>query len=153
MRQCRITFILVAVSITGCGSDTTAEDRIRAVLSAAEQAVEERSTFDFSKHLTVNYKDKLHMNRRAAVRSLFGYFHQHRSIHLFTRIASLEIDNDLQTATAGVYVAMAGVPVESIDALLSMKADLYRFDLDLLLVKDEWKINYANWRTANISDL
>lgn len=152
MRQIQVVLVVLAIVISGCSSKTSTEDRIRAVISMIEEAAEERSMSGVSKHLSVDYKDKYHLNRRAAVRSLLGYFHQHRSIHLLTRITSLEIEAGKQAADAVVYVAMAGVPVESIEALVAVKANLYRFDIRLLEEEGEWKVNFSEWREAAIAD-
>ena len=152
MRQFQVVLVVLAILISGCSSETSTEDHIRAVISMIEKAAEERSMSGVSQHLSVNYKDKYHWNRRAAVRSLLGYFHQHRSIHLLTRITSVEIDTGEQAANAVVYVAMAGVPVESIDALVTVKANLYRFDIRLLEEQGQWRVINTEWREASVAD-
>ena len=48
-----------------------------------------------------------------------------------------------------VYVAMTGVPVESIDALISLKADLYRFELGLLEEGGEWRVIRSRWKRVD----
>jgi hypothetical protein len=51
-----------------------------------------------------------------------------------------------------VLVAMTGVPVESLETLVSLKADLYRFDLQLLN-DDDWQIRRAAWQRTDPGSL
>ena len=43
---------------------------------------------------------------------------------------------------------MTGQNVSDLDALLNMQADLYLFDMELVLENDEWKLLKADWRPA-----
>jgi hypothetical protein len=55
--------------------------------------------------------------------------------------------------SAEVYVAMAGTPIEAPEALVGLRADLYRFDLELAEEPDgEWRVSSAQWRPAAIDD-
>lgn len=152
MRQFQAAFMALILLGSGCSSDITTEDRIRAVIGLVEEAAEERSATEVSKHISVNYKDRYHASKRAVARALLGYFHQHRSIHLLTRVTTLEFEAGNRAAGAVVYVAMAGVPVESVEALVSVQANLYRFDIQLLEEEGAWKVNSATWRKATIAD-
>ena len=82
--------------------------------------------------------------------SLFGYLRRHRNLHLFSLVRSIEIGETEHSARALVLVAMSAVPVESSAALVSVKADLYRFTVDLARVEDRWVVNHSSWQRASL---
>lgn len=116
-------------------------------------AVESRSVQQSAEFLDDNYSDERHPSRRAAVQSLLLYLRGHSNIHLFTHIRSITVDAAGDRANAVVMVATAGVPVESVDVLISVKADLYRFDIEAIRIDDVWRIAKARWQRADLSDL
>ena len=83
------------------------------------------------------------------MRTLFGITQRHRDIHLFTVTKTIELTPQQDSATAVVFVAMTGVPVESMDALISLKADLYRFELGLAQEDGEWRILSSRWERVD----
>lgn len=142
--------IALLLLLAGCGSDETPEDRVRALIGDMEQAVEEGSIRSASALLHDAYSDKWHPDRRAATRSLFGYLRRHDNIHLLTVTRDVDVAPDGQSASAVVYVAMSGTPVQSVDALLSVKADLYRFDVGLAQFEGAWRVRESNWERITI---
>ena len=44
---------------------------------------------------------------------------------------------------------MGGVPMDSVETAVSVKADLYRFDVQLLQADDAWSITGARWQRAS----
>lgn len=74
--------VMLAAQIVGCSSGTTPEDRVRAIIVAVENAVEARSVAKVAEYFDHHYHDEYHRSQQAALRSLLGYFHRHRSIHL-----------------------------------------------------------------------
>ncbi len=144
-----LTLLLCAC---GGGQDTP-EDRIRTLIGGLQQSVQDESLKQAAGYLDPNYQDDHHANKAAALRSLFAYLRRHDAIHLFVRIASIDVAPQQQTAQAIVHVAMTGVPVESVDALFSIKADLYRFDLRLEEQDGSWLIRHASWQRADMGVL
>jgi len=83
------------------------------------------------------------------MRTLFGITQRHRGVHLFTVIKTIDLMAQQDSADAVVYVAMTGVPVESMQALVSLKADLYRFDLELVEENGQWLVLSARWERVD----
>jgi hypothetical protein len=55
-------------------------------------------------------------------------------------------------ALVRLHVAMAGSVISDIDAISSLRARLYRFELRLVR-EDEWLLQHASWQPASIVDL
>ena len=98
-----------------------------------------------------DYSDDRHPDKRAALASVFWYSRQHRNIHRFKLVRDIEVGPDATRATTVVMVAMAGVPIESIEALISLQVDLYRFDVDWRLDDGDWKVLSSRWQRADLS--
>jgi hypothetical protein len=140
--------------LCACSGDRDApEDRIRTLIGGLQQSVQDESLKQAAGYLHPNYQDDRHANKAAALRSLFAYLRRHDAIHLFVRISSIDVAPQQQTAQAIAHVAMAGVPVVSVDTLVSIKADLYRFDLQLEELDGSWLIRHANWQRADMGVL
>jgi hypothetical protein len=148
-----VVLVLALSVLPGACSDApdTPEQRVRALIHAAQQATEERDWRAFEDFATPDYSDRAGRDRRDVVRLAAGYMLRNRSIHLFTRIASIEVLPPDQ-AEAVVYVAMAGSPVTGLEQLLSLSADLLRFDLKLREVDGEYRVFRADWKPARPED-
>jgi hypothetical protein len=145
---------LIVLLLAGCGGEP--EDpaaKLRATIAAAEQAVEARSLKQAASYISPDYSDPHGNDRRSIARLLLGYLHRHSSIHLLIRIDELQLDPDGRHADVRLYAAMTGVPVESMEALVSVKADLYRFDMRFVAGDDGWQVVHADWRRARLDDL
>ena len=147
-----IIFLLVVLG--GCSEDS--EDpkvKIESLIGQVEAAAEKSSVMLFSEHISEQYKDKHHGNRQQVMRSLLGYFHRNKNIHLFTRIRNIEINEQTpDTARASVNAAMTGTQVDSAEQLLLLKATIYRFDIDLRYEDDQWMIRSAEWKKIKVKE-
>ncbi len=143
-----IVLLLLITTLTGCGEEPQApENEIKAVIDLIETAAEKSSVKLFSEHVSDQYQDKHHSNRQRVIRSLLGYFHRNKNIHLFTRIRNIEINQQTpDIAKASINIAMTGTQVDSAEQLLLLKASIYRFDIDLGKEDDQWMIRTAQWR-------
>lgn len=132
--------------LPGCSGDTdTAEQQIRKMLAEMETAVQERSLEKVKSHVSPDYYDQWHPNRRAALRSLIIYFQGHTSIHLLTKISELTLSDDEKSASLVAYVGMAGKPIENADYLIALNAELFRFDIGLVNDDGDWLVANASW--------
>jgi hypothetical protein len=151
-----VLLICGLVFLQGC-SDTPDDpaSEIKSMLAAFEQAAEERSITGVSAYLAEDYMDKHHRNSQQVKRSLLGYFHRHRSIYLFTNIKSITLSEETEQAKqakAIVNVAMTGTQVDSEEALLLLKADVYSFNLDLVKEDDQWLVKSSSWKRIKITE-
>lgn len=148
--------LLILPLLHACGADRASpEERIRQLLDSGEQAVESRSISAVSPLFSAAYSGRDGHDKRALLRLLAGYFVSHQSIHLLTQVSRLELTGDAdprRRAQVTLFVAVAGQPIASSAQLLSLRADLIRLDLSLILEEDEWRVLHAAWRRAEAAD-
>jgi hypothetical protein len=144
---------LVALLLGGCGEADDAEARLRGAIADAERAVEERALQRVTAILSPEYQDLRGRDYRTVRALLLGYLQRHRNIHLFTRITELELDAEGKRANVRLYAAMTAAPVQAVETLASLHADLHRFDLQFIDGDDGWQLLRADWRRAALSEL
>lgn len=134
---------VVFVLLSACSDDGSPEQQVRAVIESMEVAAEARDVGDLLEHISANYRDGQGQDRTEASRYARGYFIANQSVHLLTRIESLEFPAP-DEARVKLQVGMAGrggAPGQT-----GLSADLYDFDLALVREDGEWKVSYADWR-------
>ena len=71
---------------------------------------------------------------------------------MFTQIKRLSFPEPFR-AEATVLLATAATPIGNVDELERLRADLHRFEVELVrLGKAEWKLTRAQWRRAELVD-
>lgn len=143
--------LLAGAGFAACDKGEPPDQRIRALIGNAEQAIEKRSVSEVRGYVSERYADAEGRNRRTVEGILRLYLLRHEAIHLFTRIDSIALAAP-HRASAVVYVAMAGRPIASAAQLLDFNANLYRFELGLAEEGNEWRVVSAAWRPAEPAD-
>lgn len=146
--------IAVMLGLGACSAPDGAQDpqqRIRQLLEALEAAAEEKDVDGLQGAVAEHYHDARGNDKRAVRRLLTFHMLRNESVHLLTRLHSLELIQP-DRARAVVLVAMAGLPLADFDALLHAKVDLHRFDVRLAEIDGDWKIESADWRRAAAED-
>lgn len=148
----RLCALLLLALLVSCGGDSASpESRIRAMLTAAEQAVESRSLSAVSALVSSAFSDSVGQDKQAVLRLLGGYFITHQSIHLLTQVSRLDLIG-ADRAQVTLFVAVAGQPLSTVSQLISLRADLIRLDLTLVEEGGEWLVISGAWRRAEKSD-
>ena len=144
--------IAVALLVLACSDNAISpEDEIRRFIEAGVEAGENRSVDDLSELIHPDYSDQSGYNRKQLGKLLRVYFFRHKTIHLFTRIDEIELLTDNE-ANVRLHVAMAGTVISDVNALSSLSARIYRFELQLFK-QQEWLLRHASWAPASIADL
>jgi hypothetical protein len=145
-----ILLLAAALSAQGCrDGGESPEEQIRRFIDAGVQAAEDRSADALTELVHDNYIDQQGRNRKQLGLLSRAYFMRHQNIHLFTRIDSIEFLAENQ-ASVSLLVAMAGTVISDVDALASLSARVYRFELQLIK-EDDWRLRHASWGPANLS--
>jgi outer membrane biogenesis lipoprotein LolB len=140
----RVALLWIALALlTACSDSAAPEQQVRAVIESMEVAAEARDVGELMEHISANYRDAQGQDRAEASRSARGYFVANQSVHLLTRIESLEFPSP-DEARVKLQVGMAGRAGEP--GATGLTADLYDFDLVLVREGDEWQVSYVDWR-------
>lgn len=129
------------VMLAGCGSAGLPEEQVRAVLEAAEQAVEARDVSGVLDLVSSDYRDADGRSPDELSRFLRGYFIANQSIRLLTRIERLEFPAT-GVAEVDLVVAMVGREAEA-ESAWNLAADLYQIGLTLMQEGGEWRVTRA----------
>jgi hypothetical protein len=127
------------------------EDAIRVFIEAGVEAAESRSLDAMNDLLHTNYLDQKGYNKKRLGGLLRVYFFRHKELYLFTKIEEIDLLTE-NAAIVRLYVAMAGSVISDVDAISSLRAQVYQFELQLIKEND-WLLHHASWRPASIIDL
>jgi hypothetical protein len=147
-------FCLVwAVLLFQACSETTSspEDEIRQFVESGVEAAENRDLDDLSDLIHGNYLDQKGYGKQRLGGLLRAYFFRHKDIYLFTKIEEIDLFAENQ-ATVLLYVAMAGSVISDVDAIAALRAQIYRFELQLIK-EDDWLLQHASWQPASALEI
>jgi hypothetical protein len=140
-----IAFALLLAS-SGCGERATPESRVRAVIAEGERAAEARDLAGLMALVSPDFGDGQRGDREELKRYLRGYLVMHQSVHLLTRIESVEFPYE---DYARVRLAVGTLGRESAAATaFDLAADVHDVALELKLEGDEWRVVRAEWRST-----
>lgn len=154
MRALLLALLLLLGS--ACSNDSESpQAQIRARIAELVQAIESGEARQVEDWLSPDYSDQRHANRREALASLFLYTRRNRNIHLFTHEHDLEVGPELLQAELVIDVAMTARRVTEVRELRGLRADLYRFQIELrrASVDDQWTIQATQWRRSELANL
>lgn len=151
VRAARISAAAALLLLFACGGpEQSPEAQIKDLVSRAEQAAESHDMSVFKDSVADDYRDNHGYDRRTVLRLVQGMLLRNREIHLLSIVRDVWVQD--AAAQARVLVAMAGRPIESADALLNVRADLMRFDVQFARDGDEWLVRSVDWQRAEVSD-
>lgn len=142
-----IAFFLQACS----GSAISKEDEIKQYLETGVEAAENRSSSDLAELIDNNYLDRKGLNKKELTKLARLYFFRHKNIYLFTKLDGIEFLTENE-ALVTLHVAMAGSVISDASALSSLRAKIYKFELELVK-QDEWLLRQAKWQPASMADM
>ena len=148
----KLVVIVQTIFIISCSDESTSpEDEIKQYIETAKIAVESRSHSDLADLVHIQYHDHNNHDIKKLTAIARAYFFTHKNIHLLTKIDSINFQNE-NTAFVVLYVAMAGNVITDLNALTSLRARVYKFELQL--IKNEiWLLQQARWTPADIKDM
>jgi hypothetical protein len=137
-----LIFSLICAFLTGCGGGPEAgpEEAVRAWVDAAEAIAEDKDRRGLLAMISENYADS-RGNDYVQINSLFRfYFLRQKSVVLFTSIDDIVVMGDT-AAKVTLTVGMAGTD----SSALGVRADAYKFELELENTDDDWLLIGARW--------
>jgi hypothetical protein len=149
--RARPTLLLVLVLLLGCKGRSTPRQLILEAVAAAERAAEEKDLAPIAARLSKDYAGSGDLDRAAVLDLLRLRFLQARSIHLLVRVPDVNLRGE-DRAQAVVLVGMASAPIEGPAQLVSVRADVYRFELGFAREGGTWRVTSATWTPASPED-
>lgn len=147
-----LVFICSLFALSACTDDKLSrEDEIRQFIKQGVEQAEKRSVSGVADMVNERYRDPKGLNKAQVKSMLRLYFLRHKNIYLFTKIDDILFHAENE-ATVKLHVAMAGSVISDVTALSSLRAQIYKFELQLVK-EDEWRLLSAKWQRANISDI
>lgn len=138
--------------LTACQRERPApEAQVRARIQEAVAAAEQKRLGTLRDMISERFRDDQGQDKRAVENLLRLQFLRNESLHLFARIPSVTLAQP-DRAQAIVLVAMAGVPIASVQDLATLRADLHRFEIDFALENKQWRVQRAAWRRAEVGE-
>ena len=142
-----ITFFLQTCS----DSAISREEEIKQYIETGVKAAENRSSSDLAELIDESYLDQKGLNKKELTKLVRLYFFRHKNIYLFTKLDGIEFLAENE-ALVTLHVAMAGSVISDASALSSLRAKIYKFELELIK-QDEWLLRGAKWQAANLGDM
>ena len=146
------SIIALLVFLLACSDDPLSkEDQVRQFIDNGVSAAESRSHSDLADMIDQGYHDQKALKKGQLVKILQAYFFRHRNIFLLTKIKEISFPAE-DEASVTLHVAMAGSVISDASVLASLRARIYRFELELVK-KDNWLLRDARWQVASMADM
>jgi hypothetical protein len=137
---------LLTLLLVACGPEQTPEAQVRSVIAAGEAAAEARDLSALMELVAADFRDEQVGGREELQQYLRGYLITHQSIHLLTRVDSVDLPyRDM--AKVSLTVGTLGRDSAAASAL-ELAADVYDVQLELQLDGGDWRVTRASWRPA-----
>ncbi|MET0088837.1 MAG: hypothetical protein ABW068_02260 [Candidatus Thiodiazotropha sp.] len=147
--------MLLGLCLSGCSGDPeTPENRLRATLEAAEQALQQRDLGAVMGFVHPEYRSNDGQDYRLLRAQLMGYLLRHKSIHILYRIEHMEIRPETGDATVRLYAGVAGGAQQSIDSFDQWHGDLLYLELGFRDEASEgWLLTHARWEPVRAESI
>jgi hypothetical protein len=141
-----LSVLAAAALLAACGPAATPETQVRAVVAAAADAAEARDLSGLLDLVSSAYTDDEGRGRDDLAQSLRAYLVLHPSVHLLTRVRSVDFPyRDL----ARVELTVGSLGQEaSAGTGFDLAADVHDVRLELALEDGDWRVTRAEWQRA-----
>jgi len=124
---------IAAILLAACGSKSSDEEQVRAVIDSVEEAAEARDASDVLEFVADEYSDSNGLDKTQLRNLLRGYFLAHPRLELLVTVESLEFPVDgLAQAVVSVRSLELGVP------------DAQRLKVEFRSAGGEWRVVRAD---------
>lgn len=147
-----IVILITMVLLSACSDkEMTPEDEIRLYIKTGVDAAESRSANDLGELVHDLYLGQKGLGKPELIKLLRLYFFRHKNIFLVTKIREISFPSTTE-ASVTLHVAMAGSVIADASMLSSLRARIYKFELQLIK-QDKWLLEHATWQPASTGDM
>jgi len=140
----KFRILLASIVLASCAREDSPEQRVRAVISQAEQAAEARDVGAAIELVARDYRDSRDFDRRELRQFVHGYFVLNQWIRLLVRVDDVRFPAD-ELAQARVTVGMLGTRSDGAEDW-DLAAEIYELDVELVSEDGEWRLRRADLR-------
>lgn len=146
-----LVFLSISCVLNACSeNEISREDEIRLYIEKGVEAAEDRSAGDVADLIHDSYNDEQKLDKTQIKKILRLYFFRHKNIFLFTKIRDIKFPSENE-ASVTLHVAMAGSVISDASMLSSVRARMYKFDLQLIK-SEQWLLQKARWKAVSSID-
>ena len=145
----KLALLGIVFLLGACSEDFPLEDQLRQTIKNMELSAEQRQISDLMSNVSEQYSDNQGRGKNEIKRIAQLYMLQNKNLHILRHITQLQIDEE--RAEAIVLVAVSGQPIDSIESLENIRAELMKFKLNFSF-NEQWQLRSATWNRAGISD-
>jgi hypothetical protein len=127
--------------LAGCGREPSPEQQVRDTIAAGEMAAEQRDAGALIDLISERYSDDQGRDTEMLAQYVRGYLLSHPSLHLVTRIESIEFP---YRDFAKVRVTVGSLAREDAGATLDLAADVDQLEIELTREGDDWRVTRAS---------
>jgi hypothetical protein len=143
-RVLRLLPLGLLVLLGSCGRSDSPQTQIRRAIDAMETAAESRDVGDVLAFVSTEFRDQYGEGRDELSRYLRAYFIANQSLHLLTRINSIELP---AADEARVKVTVGTVSREAdATAAWNLAVDVHDFDVTMRKEGQEWNVTFVKWQ-------
>lgn len=147
-----VMLLLSACALVACSKKPqTPEAQIRAAVARIEKAAEARDVGAIVDFVSPRYKDARGNDKQLIASALTMHYMRKGNRHALTVVRDIRLDGG-GAADVEVLAALAATPIEGLDALESLRADLIRFQIRFEREGEDWKVLRADWSRAGADD-
>jgi hypothetical protein len=129
------------VALAACGGAPSPEQQVRDTIAAGEKAAEARDAGALLDLISERYSDDRGRDAATLKQYVRGYLLTHPSIHLVTRIESIEFP---YSDFAKVRITVGSLAREDAGATPDLSADVDEIEVELTREGDDWRVTRAS---------
>lgn len=147
-----ILWLAILVVNSHCGKGKSEADRIEEMFAEIARQVEEENTANLVHYLSEDFSDFEDRTREDISDLVEQYFQRHQNI-VFHLLSTKVIFIRGLEAEVEAEISLSSGAAKMFRRLIKFSGQLYRFNLELVKIQDDWKIAYAEWRYITIEQL
>lgn len=152
VRSTAAAVLVAGVALAAACGEPSPEEQVRAAIREAVEAAEAQDAGGLADGISDVYADAGGRDKRALQGLVALYLRGQGATHLYARVGTLRLDGP-RRADVIVWVASASRPIEHVEQLGALRADLLRVELQLARERDgRWRVTRAAWRDAALGD-
>lgn len=147
-----LLLLLLIANFISCSPPSDKETEVRELVKLVEISFEEHQGKRIKTIVSENYTDAQGRQKKDIEGLVTFYLLRHNNIHLLTQISNISFPDET-TSIVTLYAAMAGTSGEFKDLLGSLQTDVYKFNFNLQLSKEDWLLQSSKWERASTEDI